>query len=181
MNRQNAFIKTCCITGNRPHKFPFDYRNETSHERMLYINALYDKVEELMRRGYTHFITGMACGADLDFACAVLFHKEETFRDILDISLEVAIPHPDQTAGWRDSDLELYDYVLSHCDKKTLLSSTYYRGCEQRRNVYMVDHSDLVLAVWNGEEKGGTWNTIRYAARRGKPTEFLYLRDFCGQ
>ncbi len=41
----------------------------------------------------------------------------------------------------------------------------------------MVDKSDLVFAVWNGEEKGGTWNTIRYAERKGRKTEILLLSD----
>ena len=45
--------------------------------------------------------------------------------------------------------------MLSHCGKKTLVSSGYFTGCEQKRNRYMVDKSDLVFAVWNGEEKGG--------------------------
>ena len=171
-------MKTCCITGHRPNKFPFAYEDETSHERMLYIDVLYTKVEELMRRGYTHFITGMARGADLDFACAVIFHKNETFEDILDISLEAAIPYPEQTRDWCGHDLEQYDYVLSECDKKTVVSPSYHDGCEQRRNVYMVNSSDLVLAVWNGEEKGGTWNTIRYAAHRAKPIEYIMLADF---
>ena len=38
----------------------------------------------------------------------------------------------------------------------------------QKRNEYMVDKSDLVIAFWNGEESGGTWNTINYAERKGK-------------
>ena len=36
----------------------------------------------------------------------------------------------------------------------------------QRRNEFMVDHSNLVIAVWNGE-KSGTKNTIDYAERKG--------------
>ena len=67
--------------------------------------------------------------------------------------------------------------MLSHCGKKTLVSSGYFTGCEQKRNRYMVDKSDLVFAVWNGEEKGGTWNTIRYAERKGRKTEILLLSD----
>ena len=35
-------------------------------------------------------------------------------------------------------------------------------GAYQKRNIWMVDHSALVLAFFNGES-GGTANTIRYA------------------
>ena len=171
-------MKTCCVTGNRPEKFPFNYREKDSHEMILYTDALYRKAEELMRRGYTGFLTGMARGVDLDFACAVIYHKCETFRDILDITLEAAIPYPDQTQGWNRRCREQYDYVLSHCDKRTLISYDYFPGCEQKRNIYMVERADLVFAVWNGVEKGGTWNTIRYARRRTRPIEFLLLKDF---
>lgn len=61
---------TCCITGNRPEKIPFDYAKKDSCEYALYTDALFQKAEELMRRGYTSFITGMARGVDLDFAAA---------------------------------------------------------------------------------------------------------------
>ena len=35
------------------------------------------------------------------------------------------------------------------------------------RNKYMVDNSDLLLAVWNGK-KGGTANTVKYARKKEK-------------
>lgn len=37
------------------------------------------------------------------------------------------------------------------------------------RNSFMVDHSHVVIAFWNGE-KGGTWQTIQYALKNGKET-----------
>ena len=41
----------------------------------------------------------------------------------------------------------------------------------------MVDRSDLVLAVWNGKEQGGTWNTIRYARLKGKEIRYIMLNE----
>jgi predicted Rossmann fold nucleotide-binding protein DprA/Smf involved in DNA uptake len=37
------------------------------------------------------------------------------------------------------------------------------------RNSFMVDHSAVVIAFWNGE-KGGTWQTIQYALKTGRET-----------
>ena len=39
----------------------------------------------------------------------------------------------------------------------------------------MVDKSDIVLAIWNGEKIGGTWYTINYALKKGKTVKYIYL------
>ena len=44
-----------------------------------------------------------------------------------------------------------------------------------RRNRYMVDKADLVLAVWNGICSGGTWYTIQYARSLKKPIRYIML------
>ena len=43
-----------------------------------------------------------------------------------------------------------------------------------KRNHAMVDACGMVLALWNGERKGGTWNCLRYAAKSGRPTRNLW-------
>lgn len=48
----------------------------------------------------------------------------------------------------------------------TTVSDHYFRACYQRRNKFMVNHSSLVIAVWNGTPSG-TQNTIDYAKKRG--------------
>jgi len=39
----------------------------------------------------------------------------------------------------------------------------------------MVDNADIVIAVWNGDEKSksGTWNCIKYARKKGK--KIIYI------
>ena len=37
----------------------------------------------------------------------------------------------------------------------------------------MVDAADIVLAVWDGKEWGGTWNTIKYAKDKGKEIRYF--------
>lgn len=44
-----------------------------------------------------------------------------------------------------------------------------------KRNRYMVDKSDIVIAVFYGIEKGGTWHTINYAQKNKKLIEFINL------
>ena len=45
----------------------------------------------------------------------------------------------------------------------------YSRLCMIRRNQYMVDRSALVIAVYDGQEGGGTRNTLEYAIRQKVP------------
>lgn len=57
-------------------------------------------------------------------------------------------------------------HILQGANYTTTVSDHYFRACYQRRNEFMVDHSNLVIAVWNGE-KSGTKNTIDYAIKYG--------------
>ncbi|MBP3436767.1 MAG: DUF1273 family protein [Clostridia bacterium] len=166
----------CCVTGHRPKGFPFPYYS-LSNAVLQYRKRLAQRVEVLVEEGYTHFITGMAMGVDLDFAETVLALKRK-YKDMRPLLLEAAIPCPEQTAKWRKEELLRYENILAACDKKTFVSPSYTPYCMKKRNAYMVDCSDTVLAVWNGEEKGGTFSTICYAKQKGKPVSFLLLQDF---
>ncbi len=44
----------------------------------------------------------------------------------------------------------------------------YTPDCLRKRNRYMVDHAEIVLAVWNGSPSG-TSQTVWYARETGKP------------
>lgn len=83
------------------------------------------------------------------------------------ITLEAAIPCENQSRGWKQSSKDRYNRLLSLCDTVTVLQDKYTLKCMMERNRYMVDKSDLVIAVWNGES-GGTANTIAYAERHRK-------------
>ena len=160
----------CCVTGHRPEGFPF-IRNEAEQKYIEYLTALSITIEALTQEGYDHFITGMAGGADLDFARLVLQHKS-TYPHII---LEAALPYPNRSHKHiRDTAIERSS-VLARCDHVQEVSPSYHQRCMQKRNIFMVNKSDLVLAIWNGTEKGGTWNTIRYARRQGKTIRYVFL------
>ena len=38
----------------------------------------------------------------------------------------------------------------------------------QKRNEYMVDNCDLLIACWSGVKKGGTYNCVKYAIKNNK-------------
>lgn len=162
----------CCVTGHRSPGFPFA-RNVSDVEYAFYIDRLYNEIQNLICEGYRDFITGMAEGADLDFARAVLYYKDIE----MDITLEAALPYPVTYPKNQSEYIEERNDILSVCDKKTVVSDHYFRGCMQKRNCYMVDKADIVLAIWNGKSAGGTWNTIKYARSKGKNIRYIMIND----
>ena len=162
----------CCVTGHRSKGFPFS-REEQGPKYIDYIDTLRREIEKLIQENYRYFISGMAEGADLDFAVEVIGYR----YDEKDIELEAALPYPIPKTQRTTAYSEARDDVLFECNYKTIVSPYYHKGCMQKRNEYMVDKSDLVLAIWNGERSGGTWNTIRYAQSVGKPIRYILLKD----
>lgn len=148
---------TCCFTGHRPEKLPWGY-DESSPDCIALKRQLARALEELYRRGFRHFIGGMAQGCDLYFAEAALALREEH----PDLVVEAAIPCPSQSKNWREEDKARYQCILERCNLETVVQQYYTQGCMLRRDRYMVDRSALLLAVYNGSS-GGTRYTINYA------------------
>lgn len=168
--------KTCCITGHRPKGFPWDYSDEECALTQEYLESLACQIYDLMRKGdFTHFISGGALGVDIDFAEIVIGLRDNTFDDI---TLELAVPCPNQQKLWSETDKERYSKILEQANIVTNVSDKYTPSCLQKRNEYMVNKSDLVLAFWNGKNKGGTFNTITYATKIGKTIDITHLRHF---
>lgn len=152
---------TCCFTGHRAEKLPWKY-NEKDPACLTLKRTLSDVLAAVYRNGYRHFICGMASGADLYFGEAVVALRDEH----PDVTLEAAIPHEGQSDRWPDPLRRRYFRLAEECDVRTVLHSRYTSECMMDRNRYMVDHSKLLIAVYNGNS-GGTRNTILYARRQG--------------
>lgn len=164
-------MKICCITGHRPQNFPFDYENKESTQYKKYIACMYEKVFALAKEGYELFISGMADGADTDFFDAVMAAQTRLASLGKTADFEAAFPYPNKKSEIFRK--EYPGFALS------VISDKYDKGCFQKRNRYMVDKSDLVLAFWSGKTSGGTWNTLKYARASGKKIEYLcHENDF---
>lgn len=162
----------CCCTGHRPKGFNFKYGvDETKHQ--AYLEQLKQKILIAYGEyGATHFISGMAIGVDLDFAEIVLYLRDTEHYPFY---LECAIPCRNQTLKWSEKDISRYDSLIARADSVNLISEYYTPECMLKRNRYMVDKSDVVIAAFNGIEKGGTWYTIKYAKSKNKIIELIDL------
>lgn len=154
---------TCCFTGHRPEKLPWG-ADESDPRCLALKRRLRDAVEAAYDEGIRHFICGMARGCDFYFAELVLALRKEKG----DVTLEAAIPCPSQPDGWPQAERERWQAIVDASDFETVVQAHYSPGCMVRRNRYMVDHSTLVIAVYDGAD-GGTRRTLEYAMRRKVP------------
>lgn len=69
-----------------------------------------------------------------------------------------------QSEKWCEADQAHWRDLCEQADRITLLSDSYDKGCMFRRNRYMVEHSALLLACYDGQP-GGTKMTIDAAKR----------------
>lgn len=58
--------------------------------------------------------------------------------------------------------------ILAACDEKILLAERYFRGCMQRRNAYMAERADALIAYCR-KERGGAAHTLNCFLKKGKP------------
>ena len=163
MNRET----TCSFTGHRPEKLP--WRGDESDPRCLALKErLAAAVEAAYDKGMRHFLCGMARGADFYFCDAVLELRERRSG----VTLEAVIPCEEQAARWSERGRERWFSLVERCDGETMLQHHYDKGCMLRRNRYLVDHSSMLIAVYDGM-LGGTMYTLSYAMKRGLETVIL--------
>ena len=109
-------------------------------------------------------ISGMAVGVDMMFA-------EEAIK--LGIPVTAAIPFATQDGRWPPASQDRYRHILSQCSNVVLVEDipAYKAGSIpaklQLRNVWMVDHSTLTIAVWDGGV-GGTANCVKSCLKIGR-------------
>ena len=118
-------------------------------------------MEAAYEEGHRHFLCGMALGCDLYFCETVLALRDRC----PDVTVEAAVPCPTQADAWAPDQRERYKRLVEACDFETLVSAKYTPYCMQRRDRYMVDHSSLLIAAFDGTP-GGTRYTMQYAMSR---------------
>lgn len=106
-------------------------------------------------------ISGMALGSDLWWALAV----KNAWLD-----LWAFIPFPQQTEKWRPADVALWHEMRGRAHYEHVIAPEYSVQALHARNDAMLDHADLVIAVWNPwSTGGGTTSCIEKAVNRGLP------------
>ncbi len=154
-------VLAVCFTGHRPRILPWGY-DENKEGCIKFKNDLYIILRNVIIYGVTTFFVGMAEGFDM-IACESILKLKKEFSSI---RLIAVVPCINQEKFWSESQKKRYIQLLSKCDEKVVISQTYTKSCMNDRNKYMVEHSSICVACFNGNA-GGTRNTILYAKEKG--------------
>ena len=172
-------LNNCCaFTGHRPHKFPWRY-DETDSRCVALKTALAEQIMALSEAGATDFYSGGANGVDCWAALIVLELRKKNPA----LKLHSILPHEGQADKWSNSAQERYHFILKQADSVEYVSRKYYDGCMMDRNHRLVEAAGLLLAVYNGEHRGGTAATVRYARKLGRrimildPTSLRIIKE----
>ena len=146
------------FTGHRPDKLP---NKETGYiiPNPTYIHVC-QKIETALKELKPEkVISGMALGVD-QWAANIAVK--------LGIPFVAAVPFLGQEGKWPQASQRIYKILLAKASEIVIVCEEGYAAYKlQKRNEWMVDHSDKLIAVWNGS-KGGTGNCVDYATKVGK-------------
>ena len=154
-------MTSCAFTGHRPKSFPWKY-DETAHDCILLKEILAVQIKALADSGITDFLSGMALGIDLWSAQIVLNLQ----KDNPALKLHCILPCEEQETKWASQTQEQYHSILAQANNVIYTEREYSKGCMLKRNRYLVDHSSILLAVYNGTYRSGTAMTVRYAKEK---------------
>jgi len=126
--------------------------------------VLTEQIRLLAEAGVTQFLSGMAEAVDTWAALSVLDLREKNPA----IKLHCILPCTAQAEKWSASSQEIYRSILERADSVVYVSRDNHKNCMLDRNRFMVEYASTLLAVYNGEQRGGTAATVRYARKMGR-------------
>lgn len=158
---------TVCFTGHRPPKIGGYNPNPTA-------KFIYDSIHSYIHRNIgtiNTYISGLALGVDTLAAQAVLTCK---YSDKLPVRLIVAIPFINQPNVWPPVSKAIWKSIKDYSDLIVEVSAPSdpmnNKDASRKllhRNIWMLTHSGLCYAVWNGDTQGGTYHCLSNARRMG--------------
>ena len=121
----------------------------------------------LLEKTYVEFLVGRDGDFDL-LAASVVRRAKKAVRDD-NSALVWVLPYV--TADLQKN----YEAYSGYYDEIEIFEDgAHYKAAFQKRNRAMIDRSDLVIC-YVGKKKGGAYQTIRYAEKRGKTILNLFL------
>lgn len=111
-------------------------------------------------------IVGMALGWDQAVAVACIHHR---------VPFIAAVPFNGHHYRWPIRSQKRYEALLEQAAETVVVSSGRPEEPWEattmlhERDHWMVDRSERLCALWNSDKAGGTFKTVKYAEKVGKP------------
>ncbi len=127
---------------------------------------VYNRLTDLARNVFAELevkeiVSGMALGWDQACVDAAID---------LGIRFTAAIPFEGQELTWPLASMLKYRKMLVRANSVEIVSKGRYSADKMfKRNRWMVDDCDKLIALWDGGARSGTADTVRYAEQQGKP------------
>jgi uncharacterized phage-like protein YoqJ len=142
-------------TGHRPDKIG-GYKLPNP----IYIKICQETEKILLELKPEKIISGFALGFDQYLANIAVK---------LNIPFIAAVPFEGQEKAWPQSSQKTFNRLLGFASEKVIVSEGSYAAYKmQIRNEWMCDRCDILIAVYNGDKSGGTYNCVQYAKKIGK-------------
>ena len=167
-------MKSCAITGHRPSRFKWKY-NENNNGCKRLKKRLYTQLGLLYEQGVRNFWLGGSLGVDLWAGEELLRLKKQSGYQ--DLRLHLALPFEGHDLNWDAAQKKRMAVLRDACASVAIvgqgeLPAVLYK----RRNYYMVDHANILLAVYDNDRsiRSGTGMTVNYAKKRGRKIIFIH-------
>ena len=168
-------MNSCAITGHRPTRFKWKYKeNDTSCKRLK--RRMQEQFALLYEQGVRRFYVGGALGVD-QWAGEILLRLKEQ-PGYSDIELVVALPFEGHDAKWDARSKSRLKFLLDHSTETVTVGTKAEPAaiCYKKRNYYMVDRADCLLAVYDNDRsiRSGTGMTVNYAKKKDLPITLIH-------
>lgn len=167
-------LLSCAITGHRPTRFKFKYKENYSLCKKIK-KVMAEQFRLLYDKGVRRFYVGGALGVDMWAGELLLRLKEQV--GFGDIELVVALPFDGHDACWDEWHKKQMAFIIKHSAQVLTIGNTDSPENYKRRNYYMVDHADCLLAVYDNDRsiRSGTGMTVNYASKKkGLPVTLIH-------
>ena len=153
-------MECCAFTGHR--------RIESRHVGRI-DDLLSRAIAYAYGEGCRTFVTGGALGFDTLAAKEIIRFR----MSHCDVRFKIILPCKNQSEGWSDSQISLYEYTLANADEIEYVADDYSDGCMRDRNMRLAESCDLMIA-YVARPYSGAAQTVRMATRLGKSVYNLY-------
>jgi uncharacterized phage-like protein YoqJ len=150
-------------TGHRPPRLGLKYDIESNRKLTHFVRDYLTEIErpELV-------VSGMAQGFDQALAHAAVLEG---------LPLLAAIPFDGHSSIWPDSAKRRYEAILSRATQVVVVCPGGAAPAKFiARDIFMVDLASRVVALYDGNRKGGTAKTVKYSQTSDKPIDNLWNR-----